>query len=48
MNSVRVVYVCKERPRAPDVHTLIYQVRLFMLKWAEFTDFVEAKLNSCQ
>merc|ERR1740123_163776 len=32
--------------KSTDVHTLIYQVRLFMFKWAEFTEFVEAKLNS--
>merc|ERR1719373_59642 len=32
--------------KSTDVHTLIYQVRLFLFKWAEFTEFVENKLNS--
>merc|ERR1740123_2536944 len=32
--------------KSTDVHMLIYQVRLFLFKWSEFTEFVEAKLNS--
>merc|ERR1719195_1353298 len=28
-----------------DIHTLIYQVKLFLTKWSDFTDFVGGRLD---
>merc|ERR1711920_75703 len=32
--------------RSVDVHTMIYQVRQFLLKWSEFTCYVEERLGN--
>merc|ERR1712157_403426 len=31
--------------RSIDIHTLIFQVKLFLTKWSEFTDYVELRLE---